>query len=219
MFNLSQKFKKTDGLTVCFFGDGATNQGVYHETLNLASIWKLPILFVLENNGYGMGFGIYPYSGSNLTTDRAAYNAWSSWTTSNKTPDVTSTWYTTNDATLEFTGFQLEVGDQATPFKHRSLGEELALCQRYYEGVFMTDGTACFPSYASYGGSTNFEYQFKVNKRTTPTWSLVGDAYWAGATPNAYESHSAAVFQHNGGTLFALGDGSGDLCGSFSAEL
>ena len=55
---LAQKYKKTDGLTVCFFGDGATNQGVYHETLNLASIWKLPILFVLENNGYGMGSSI-----------------------------------------------------------------------------------------------------------------------------------------------------------------
>ena len=55
---LAQKYKKTDGITVCFFGDGATNQGVYHETLNLASIWKLPILFILENNGYGMGSSI-----------------------------------------------------------------------------------------------------------------------------------------------------------------
>ena len=41
-----------------FFGDGSTNQGTYHETLNLASVWNLPILFILENNKYGMGSAI-----------------------------------------------------------------------------------------------------------------------------------------------------------------
>ena len=56
--SLAQKYKNEEGITVCFFGDGATNQGVYHETLNLAAVWQLPILFVLENNGYGMGSSI-----------------------------------------------------------------------------------------------------------------------------------------------------------------
>ena len=55
---LAQQYQKTDGITMCFFGDGSTNQGVYHETLNLAAVWKLPILFLLENNGYGMGSAI-----------------------------------------------------------------------------------------------------------------------------------------------------------------
>lgn len=54
----SQKYQKTDGVTVCFFGDGSTNQGLYHETLNLAAVWKVPMLFVLENNGYGMGSAV-----------------------------------------------------------------------------------------------------------------------------------------------------------------
>ena len=120
---------------------------------------------------------------------------------------------------LNITGVQLEVGTQATAFEHRSFAEELTLCQRYYEGVYMSDGTALMKSYLSYGGSANFEYQFKVQKRAIPTWSLEGNAAWAGATPNAYESQGAAVFQDNGGTLFALGDASGDLCGSFDAEL
>ena len=83
----------------------------------------------------------------------------------------------------------------------------------------MSDGTALMKGYAAYGGSANFEYQFKVDKRARPTWSLEGDASWAGATPSAYESQGAVVFQHNGGTLFALSDGSDDLCGSFDAEL
>ena len=52
---LASKYRKDDRVTVCFFGDGAVNQGEFHETLNLASVWKLPVLFLLENNLYGMG--------------------------------------------------------------------------------------------------------------------------------------------------------------------
>jgi pyruvate dehydrogenase E1 component alpha subunit len=55
---LAQQYNDTDALTICFFGDGSTNQGLYHETMNLAAIWKLPILFFLENNMYGMGSSI-----------------------------------------------------------------------------------------------------------------------------------------------------------------
>jgi TPP-dependent pyruvate/acetoin dehydrogenase alpha subunit len=47
------KYRGTDELSVCFFGDGTTNIGAFHESLNLAAIWKLPVLFVLENNLYG----------------------------------------------------------------------------------------------------------------------------------------------------------------------
>lgn len=51
---LTAKMKKLDYVTVCFFGDGATNEGSFHEAVNLASIWKLPVIFVCENNQYGM---------------------------------------------------------------------------------------------------------------------------------------------------------------------
>ena len=46
----------TGQIVLCFFGDGATNQGVFHESLNIASIWKLPVIYIIENNMYGMGF-------------------------------------------------------------------------------------------------------------------------------------------------------------------
>ena len=51
---LTTAMKKIDRIVVCFFGDGATNEGSFHEALNLASVWKLPVLFVCENNEYGM---------------------------------------------------------------------------------------------------------------------------------------------------------------------
>ena len=120
---------------------------------------------------------------------------------------------------FQLTNVQLEIGDTATSFEHRSYGEELIRCMRYYEGVYMTDGTAMMKSYTSYGGSTNAEYQFKVEKRARPTWSLEGDAGWVGATPTAYESKGSCIFQHNAGTQFMLSDGADDLSGSFSAEL
>ncbi len=51
---LSIKLRDEDRIAVCFFGDGASNQGAFHESLNMASVWGLPILYVCENNMYGM---------------------------------------------------------------------------------------------------------------------------------------------------------------------
>ena len=52
------KYRGEDHAVICFFGDGAVNQGEFHESMNLASIWKLPVLFFLENNLYGMGTSV-----------------------------------------------------------------------------------------------------------------------------------------------------------------
>ncbi|MBN1310193.1 MAG: dehydrogenase [Anaerolineae bacterium] len=51
---LAQKLRGTDQVVVCFFGDGAANTGNFHESLNMASAWDLPVIFVVENNMYGM---------------------------------------------------------------------------------------------------------------------------------------------------------------------
>ncbi|WP_429983520.1 thiamine pyrophosphate-dependent dehydrogenase E1 component subunit alpha [Lysinibacillus pakistanensis] len=55
---LTSKMKELGYVVLCFFGDGATNEGAFHESLNLASIWKLPIIFFCENNLYGMSGSI-----------------------------------------------------------------------------------------------------------------------------------------------------------------
>jgi acetoin:2,6-dichlorophenolindophenol oxidoreductase subunit alpha len=51
---LSARLRKTEQVCLCFFGDGAANSGAFHESLNLAAIWKLPVIFLCENNGYGI---------------------------------------------------------------------------------------------------------------------------------------------------------------------
>jgi len=55
---LAEQYRGTDGAVLCYFGDGSTNIGYFHETMNLAGVWDLPVLFIAENNQYGMGTAI-----------------------------------------------------------------------------------------------------------------------------------------------------------------
>lgn len=54
----AEKYNKTGNLCICYMGDGAVRQGAFHEALNLAMLWKLPVIFVIENNGYAMGTAV-----------------------------------------------------------------------------------------------------------------------------------------------------------------
>jgi pyruvate dehydrogenase E1 component alpha subunit len=55
---LGDHYNQNDGVTICMFGDGATNIGFFHEALNLSKVWNLPVLWVCENNQYGMGTAV-----------------------------------------------------------------------------------------------------------------------------------------------------------------
>lgn len=61
-FAFAQKYKKTGGVTFCFMGDGAINQGTFNEALNLASLYKCPVIYVVENNGVAMGTQVERHS-------------------------------------------------------------------------------------------------------------------------------------------------------------
>jgi hypothetical protein len=86
------------------------------------------------NNDEGAGLRIQwmAYYGSNYCSASATLNAWS---TGSSLPIHDTTWNTTSGATFDLTGVQLEVGDTATPFEHRSYGDELAKCQRYFRVI------------------------------------------------------------------------------------
>ena len=89
-------------------------------------------LQVDNDNNAGLQINIYPLLGTDYTASSVTLNQWATFSGSLQTPDNTTTWWTTNDATLEITGVQLEVGSVATEFEHRSFGLELSLCQRYF---------------------------------------------------------------------------------------
>ena len=65
------KYRKTDAVSVAFFGDGALNQGVLYESMNMAALWKLPLMFAVVNNQYGMGTRIDKASASLEFAERA----------------------------------------------------------------------------------------------------------------------------------------------------
>jgi len=69
---LASKIKGDDGVTMAFFGDGASNQGTFHETLNMAAAWKLPMVFLLENNQYGVSTEIHRITNTERLSVRAA---------------------------------------------------------------------------------------------------------------------------------------------------
>lgn len=54
----AEKYQGTDNLCICYFGDGALRQGTFHETMNMAANWKIPTIFVIENNGFAMGTSV-----------------------------------------------------------------------------------------------------------------------------------------------------------------
>ena len=83
--------------------------------------------------GTGMEINISQFWGTNYTTSSKPLDTWGAYANDSRLKDFpASTWYTTNDATFELTGVQLEVGEQATPFEHRSFAEELERCKRYF---------------------------------------------------------------------------------------
>jgi len=86
---------------------------------------------VNNDNGAGILINISPFWGTNYTDSGVSVDTWASFSGSTRFPDFTSTWATTAGATFDITGVQLEVGEVATPFEHRSYGDELLRCQRY----------------------------------------------------------------------------------------
>jgi hypothetical protein len=95
-----------------------------------------------NDNGGAWELYIHQFAGTDETASGVTLNAWTTYSGTAKMPDFTSTWYTTNDATFELTGVQLEVGSVATDFDHKTFGQELQLCGRYYQKISGSNGTA-----------------------------------------------------------------------------
>ena len=129
-------------------------------------------IVINNDNGSGLDINIYTFRGTDGTDSGFTINSWASFNASSRTPDFAQNFNTTSNATFEITGVQLEVGDVATDFEHRSYGDELARCQRY----FFVSGASSDRTYqiGVGGGSNGTGYYvvncpFPVTMRSQPT--------------------------------------------------
>ena len=136
-----------------------------------------------NNSSAGMEVNFAAFFGTSYTSG-VSVNQWIAYASGNLTPDQTSTWYTTDDATLEMTGFQLEVSDHATDFEHRSFGQELALCQRYHYVLDLgTDSATIHLPMMRRNSSSGVGLaviSFPVEMRNTPSFTFLGSARSSG---------------------------------------
>ena len=129
-----------------------------------------------NDTGNGLIFYIFPANGTNYTDNSKSLNTWGTFASSAYCPDMADTWLTAGASTFDLTGVQLEVGSQATAFEHRSFGEELALCQRYYYRWTAGSVNRYVWMGQSYSTTTCFGIirQLPVTMRAVPTSSVSG---------------------------------------------
>ena len=164
-----------------------------------------------NDNGVGLGLQIVAFMGPTYPTSGNTLEQWANaGGFADILPDNTSTWYTTNDATFEITGVQLEVGSVATDFEHRSFAQELALCERYCQTI--VKGQQYFGTCMLYTSSTHTSaFLWKRTMRTTP--SIVansGGDYYITYSNNGQSTYSSlsgslSLANENGGGVYSTG--------------
>ena len=135
-----------------------------------------------NNSDTGLQIHFLPFFGTDYTASSATEDAWQAYSSSARCKDSTATWYETNDATWEITGIQLEVGTQATAFEHRSFGEELELCSRYYRRYTNTQNANTYFSQGNVDNNGNdcqmmifFDRPFRTQISSLETSGSAGD--------------------------------------------
>ena len=153
------------------------------------------------DNDTGMFLQFTQFYGTDYTANTRNFDTWETKNNNQNFKDFTTTWYETNDATWEITGFQLEVGPQATPFEHRSFVEELTLCQRYY---FQGDGQELGASLNNYygcmygSGNSMIKVSFPTTMRAKPTVTTPSSHSGGGTFSTVYENFTEIVYYITG---------------------
>ena len=162
-------------------------------------------LVINTDNTTGASVWVQPYYGTDYTGSLTT-EQWFDFDPYLQLPDFAQNWANVTNATFEITGLQLEVGDTATPFEHRFYGQELALCQRYYQVVL----DAPNPFELFYSGYTSGAYDLtlplplKSTMRSEPTMTTSGTTVLSNFT--GYPNFASSVTDTN---LYGAGIGAG----------
>ena len=170
----------------------------------------------------GLQIIIAPFFGTAFTDSGVSLNAWGAYSGSARMPDNTSTWYTTDDATFEITGVQLEVGSVATVFEHRSFAQELDLCERYCQVIVR--GVQYFGTCMLYTSSVHTSaFLWKKTMRSTPTIvANSGTNYYityrngSNAQYDALDGSISLGNENGGGVYTANGGGTAGQAGTMA---
>jgi hypothetical protein len=178
---------------------------------------------VNNDNGAGMFVNFAVHLGTNNTVASGfTNNQWATFDTASQATDYAQNWRSTGSATFDVTGVQLEVSSSATDFEHRSFGEELALCQRYYEEINVTGYFVTGNSYstAQFNASPMF---FKTKKRSTPniTFPAIGNTSGTIGPTNAtanYVTLGSVLRSYASPDWFQIYNNSGDGYSGFTDD-
>ena len=164
-----------------------------------------------DNGGGFQVFAISTY-GTNYTDNSVTYNQWAGWASGSRSKDQANSWFTTNDATLEITGVQLEVGPVATPFEHLSFAENKRRCGRYCQ-------RSRFSSFTLVGTPSTYYFSRTEVPLTVPMRAAVtGTIKQATWLSNRYFAYKTWSSQTNVTTLTSASFASSHMGGS-SASL
>jgi len=144
-----------------------------------------------NDNANSFNINFWLHAGSDFTGGTFSDNSWGTGTNTRASSSQTSIFDST-DRTFFLTGLQMELGSVATPFEHRSFGEELRLCQRYYE--LQNGGISSGCTKTSTASATVINY--KVTKRAAPTLSMVGSLFANDGGTQASISSAAGTYNN-----------------------
>ena len=152
-----------------------------------------------NNNGHGLLLMLTPFFGTDYTNNRTL-NTWNAMDSTNYFPDMASTWLTAGASTFDVTGVQLEVGPVATPFEHRSYGEELRRCYRYFQRRTSSDNYQWVSLVAFYSGSEiHGFFDHYETMRASPTLSAdTGSNTLAVQRAGGYVAWSTGIIKNGG---------------------
>jgi len=171
------------------------------QTFNVTTSWnRVSLTFAGDttgafgdDNACSLRVQIYLQAGSTYTSGTFTSNIWSAITNANTVKSDQTMFFDSTARTLSITGLQIEVGTVATPFEHRSYGQELALCQRYYQTINPHVNAIFAAGYQNNSERISQTHRLGIEMRTTPTCAVNGTFTVSGCDQPVFTSFNKNV--------------------------